>query len=698
MHSFKTPLLILLVFLSVGPLMLFGQNAKGAIGENLSPAASGEQYAVLIGISKYKNLPPLDFADVDAKYFANFLISHLGLKQENVKLFLNDTATLDILLELNSLKKKVNAGDRVYIYFSGHGDIETEMQQGGLLLLYESNAKNYYLNPNGYIQESQIKAAITQLTAKAAEVVFIADACHSGKLSGGEDGKRDNMLALQASWGKEVKIFSCQPDQTSLEGRQWGNGRGLFSWELVKGLNGAADGAVNGEPADKKVSLRELQTYLQDKVPNEAKPNNQLPFTIGNPYIILANTAGNTTADKQLVVEFSGDKGKKGVQNNAGLTGEQAVTYQKFNEALHAAEKAAGKGEAMRYLDLMKGQDFPKETLESCTRALIATLLKQSTALINPLLTGGDVVTSKEEIESTIDNLQGALGLLGTDHYLWPAFESRRLFLKSVALTLSETEAAKKEINNQAIQLLEQSIKLEPYAYYSYFQLGVCYYRKKLPEKAIEYFDKYKSYLPKDADTYNNIGLAYFKLGDLQQAVKFIAQAVGIDSTKYAYYFNMGNVMCVGQNYAKGIYAYRKALQFKPNAVDVLFNLANAFNYAHQIDSSIKYYRLVLKINPADDVAWLYLGNAQRKVKKYDDALASYSMSLKQGNNSARVYYNMACIFSLKADKENSLQFFEESLKRGMSDFVLEIYKEPELANLRSYSKFSQLMKKYASK
>lgn len=697
MRLLKIFMIFLSQFANLEPL--FSQTIKGLTVENKTPVITGEQFAVIVGISHYKNIPSLQFADADARFFADFLIKNLGVKRDNVRLFLNDTATLSILYELNSLKKKVKAGDRVYIYFSGHGDIETEMQQGGLLLLYESNVENYYLNPNGYIQESQLKASIAQLTALNAEVIFIADACHSGKLSGGDDGRKNNLLALKQEWGNEVKIFSCQPDQVSLEGVQWGKGRGLFSWHLINGLKGAADTTDSpGEYPDKKVTLLELQNFLQSNVRKEAKPNKQTPFVIGNPEVIICNVTQTSTdeKDKFLLAEFS-DGGKKG-KLTSNLNNEQADAYAKFNESIKKGVLSFSSNSANEYLNLMRKVNVPDDILEDATRSLVSGLLKKSTTIINPLLSGTEIITSKSVIDNTIAEMEIAMNLLGTDHYLWPAFQARKLFLKSVGITLTEVDAAKKENVNQAIQWLEQSVLLEPYAYYSYFQLGVCYYRKKLPEKAIEYFDRYKSYLPKDADTYNNIGLAYFKLGNLKDAVGYIAKALRIDSTNYVYYYNMGNVMCNAGDFPQGVRAYRKALHHEPEQSDVMFNMANAFSYAGLNDSALYYYRTILKKDNTDNKTWQYMGNTLKKMKKYDEALVSYSNALKNGNTAYRIYYNMASIFSIIGDKERSLSFFEESLKTGMNDFVLEIYKNAELVNLRSTPRFSVLMKKYASK
>src|SRR6185369_16058480 len=120
------------------------------------------------------------------------------------------------------------------------------------------------------------------------KVIFITDACHSGTLAGGLDGVRNIQNVLKENWVEEVKMLSCQPGELSQEGLQWGNGRGLFSYELINGLAGYADRDSNGI-----VTLNELDLYLNAKVPEEAKPLPQYPMVIGNKQEPLATVNKN---------------------------------------------------------------------------------------------------------------------------------------------------------------------------------------------------------------------------------------------------------------------------------------------------------------------------------------------------------------------------------------------------------------------
>jgi uncharacterized caspase-like protein len=85
-------------------------------------------YALVIGISKYKNLPQdaqLQYPDLDAESVYTVLISPEGgqFPAENVHKLIDGQATLEnIRHELETwLPSVTHPEDRVLIYFAGHG-------------------------------------------------------------------------------------------------------------------------------------------------------------------------------------------------------------------------------------------------------------------------------------------------------------------------------------------------------------------------------------------------------------------------------------------------------------------------------------------------------------------------------------------------------------------------------------------------
>ena len=119
---------ILLFFLCIGKM--FAQtDSRGVNVTNAKDASvfNGNTYAVIVGVSDYKYVKPLSFADQDALLFKEFLQSKSGgsVKPENIFLILDNDANASTQPRIRKWLteiKKLQKGDRVYFYFAGHGD------------------------------------------------------------------------------------------------------------------------------------------------------------------------------------------------------------------------------------------------------------------------------------------------------------------------------------------------------------------------------------------------------------------------------------------------------------------------------------------------------------------------------------------------------------------------------------------------
>ncbi|HQX45359.1 MAG TPA: caspase family protein, partial [Saprospiraceae bacterium] len=123
------------------------QSDRGVIPIDDPIPVSGKSYAIIIGISKYKNIAQLNYSDRDAIAFRTYLMNvhHQRVDSQNISIFLNEEATkFRIGDAISSVLQNAVSGDRVYFFFAGHGDIEDRSQsENGLLLLYDSPKENY---------------------------------------------------------------------------------------------------------------------------------------------------------------------------------------------------------------------------------------------------------------------------------------------------------------------------------------------------------------------------------------------------------------------------------------------------------------------------------------------------------------------------------------------------------------------------
>src|SRR5499426_837539 len=262
------------------------QNRDLLVKEMRSGAAldgRGKLWAVVIGVSRYKNLDPksqLEFAHRDAEAFANFLRSPNGggFPSSHLTLLTNQAATLSAVRSAlgTTLPRSAEPNDIVFIFFAGHGVVEGE--RDGYLLAHDSDPQNLYATA---LQLSELNRIITE-RLKARTVILIADACHSGQLGWTSRGMADDIMINRyleeiGKSGKGVfRLLASRQDQRSYEGKNWGGGHGVFTWFLLQGLAGKADRDQDGF-----VRVGELLDYLSETVP-KATQSLQHPRAAGD--------------------------------------------------------------------------------------------------------------------------------------------------------------------------------------------------------------------------------------------------------------------------------------------------------------------------------------------------------------------------------------------------------------------------------
>jgi hypothetical protein len=241
---------------------------------SIRDANDGPQtFAMIVGISKYKYVRPLTYADKDAELFRDFMRSPAGgnVSNDNIFFLLNEQASNSNFwikgfqwLRTKTLKK----GDRLFIYMAGHGDAIDENQF--FFLGYDCNPrgdKNNYLVA-GAIQLFNLKLKIASETAKGVEVFFIMDACRSNELPGGSKGQQSLSNAISEKKAGEIIMLAASAGQSSLEDATIGSGNGLFTYYLINGLLGIADSTGT---IDNRVSFSEIENYVSNAVPRVAE-------------------------------------------------------------------------------------------------------------------------------------------------------------------------------------------------------------------------------------------------------------------------------------------------------------------------------------------------------------------------------------------------------------------------------------------
>jgi hypothetical protein len=229
--------------------------------------ARPNDFALIVGIERYETLPKADFGERDAEVFRHYVLG-LGVPEENVILLLGPRATKTGMMKYIEewLPRNVTADSRVFVFYSGHGAPDPAT---GAAYLVPYDGDPTFLQSSAY----PVPRLLERLEAlKAKETVVALDACFSG--AGGRSviakGTRPLVaIATTANVGPKVSVLAASSSD-EISGSLDEQGHGLFTYYLLKGLQGKADADGNGH-----VSLEELHAYVKKSVQREARRQNR---------------------------------------------------------------------------------------------------------------------------------------------------------------------------------------------------------------------------------------------------------------------------------------------------------------------------------------------------------------------------------------------------------------------------------------
>lgn len=218
--------------------------------------------ALIIGIDHYENEPAAEFAENDARSFYDYAVNALGVPKDRVKLLMGSQARrIDILKALSTWGKPltVRGQTEVFVFFSGHG-----LANGKKLLLLPYDGDVAVLNDSAIRRKDIIDAFVH---AGAASTTLFLDTCFSGSTRGKESlwasARPIAITVTDEAIPPSVTIFAAAGND-QLSSALAATGHGLFSYYVMKGLEGGAAGGGHS------ITSANLEAYLTDHIPQEA--------------------------------------------------------------------------------------------------------------------------------------------------------------------------------------------------------------------------------------------------------------------------------------------------------------------------------------------------------------------------------------------------------------------------------------------
>ena len=685
-----------LVILLVGGLMLhcFCNNAAAQVTPAVkTDSARGPQtFAMILGISTYKFIRPLTYADKDAELFRDFLKSPGGgkLPDANIYCLLNEEAKAANfwVKGMSWLKsKQLKSGDRLFIYLAGHGDAIDQDEY--FFLTYDCNPagdKNNYI-VTGNIQLYNLKSRIADFSGKGVDVIFVMDACRTNELPGGKEGQQALNAAISEKQAGEIIMLATGAGQESLEDASIGTGHGLFTYYLVDGLSGLADSTK-----DNKINLGEIMLYVDQNVPSIAQQRfkkNQKPFICcneNNEKIIATvdpDYMNNWIKTKQLQGKGPGNSFRGRVINKkmeqyfsyAAIDTQGLETYNEFNQAVRENKLTGPRSAEYYYEQLEKNYPGNAYTVDA-KQTLAAEFINFAQTKINLYLECKDA-SSIQKIRSQIDEAEK------TDE---------------INTSLDRMEKVARQEFYEVGNMVEKAINFikddDPYFAKAlqgrmYFFKARGYFGKERRtvdiNKAFQY--AYTAYATDKNAAYilNTIASLHIDNNRLDSAIWYAQRAIGSAPAWRYPYVNLAYCYKSQNKYDSALKYYRKAVQVDPGSADALVDLGHFYYVQNKGDSAIVYYEKALAIErnnvyASNNLGWLY---HDRKV--YDKAITYFKNAIHADPKFLNAYNGLAKTFFETRQYDSAKIYYTRAFANYPDKSIVNIYLGNFFRDLKAY-------------
>lgn len=665
---------------------------------------TGKSYAMIIGISNYKHIRPLSFADSDAGLFKEYLQARgVGNIPDDRMLYLvNEQATsanfwVKGMAWLRS--KNLGPGDRLYIYLAGHGDAINQDEY--FFLTYDCNPagdKNNYI-VTGSIQLYNLKSRIGELSRKNVEIYLIMDACRTNELPGGEDGQQILNSAISERKAGEVIMLATGAGQESMEDATIGSGHGLFTYYLIDGLSGLADGY---EGKDGVITLVELRSYVLEKVPQLALQKYKKKQ---EPFICCDDKGQKNVAvvDSSFLKKWEMGKNVSNVamegadvnammrsaRGRSALLADSNIVqiYNEFNQSIKKL-KLTGDSSADFFYEKMQ-KLYPDDVLTMDARqTLAAEFVNFAQRKINLYLSGKDAAgiqqirtqlddnSRSEEIQAGIQRLEYIAGLDfskvasmmakainlidPSDEPLIKSLKGKLLFFKARSLFDEKNKVLDvKEAKN----LIYQAYALDSNAAYILHTISSLHLQMKRYDSAVYYSLKAINKAPRWRYPYTTVAYSYLQLKRFEQARAYYEKAIEIDPKNADAYVDFGYYEFQQNKTERALSLYQKALQLDPNNVSALNNVGWLMKEKGKYKEAIHYFTSCVEKDSSFVSAYNGLARVYGAMKQYDSARKFYLQSVQYYPDQAYVFDLLGNFFKEINLADSALNYYHRSIK-----------------------------------
>ena len=166
----------------------------------------------------------------------------------------------------------------------------------------------------------------------------------------------------------------------------------------------------------------------------------------------------------------------------------------------------------------------------------------------------------------------------------------------------------------------------------------------------------------KEAEGYNNSGIAYIKKNELEQAIASFSKAMELDPSYADAYCNRGVVYYFKGEYDRALTDYNEAIELDPRHVVTYNNRGVAYSNEGEQEKAIGDFTRATGIKSDYADAYNNRGNAYGNKGEYEKAIADYTKAIELNTKFAEAYHNRAVAYYNRTDFDRAIKNYTKAI------------------------------------
>ncbi len=193
-----------------------------------------------------------------------------------------------------------------------------------------------------------------------------------------------------------------------------------------------------------------------------------------------------------------------------------------------------------------------------------------------------------------------------------------------------------------------------------FFSLGVMVRNGDWKDEVTLWSDAKKK-SPNLVRPYNNVGEAYDKLGQYDEAIAEFEGALKLNPNYFFGLNNLGNIYGKQRKLPEAIDFFKRALKQNPDYGPAHYNLAKAFDLTGKRQEAAESYRKAIKSNPYFEQAFYNLAFLAMKLSLFDEALENFEKFLSMQPNHSKAHFGAGNALMMKGQLDLALTEYRKS-------------------------------------